>query len=219
MAKSSLGRRTLKLPFVVVPLWQFPVDELDASAVERDEPVAVEPSPAGLDSVEQLVGHRQAGRPPARPLGRALGPRDCCINGDGAHEGWQSRWAGTSGVGDNPRKTAISQQAAGLLGALVEGERADRLMQQCHLRDRSAGRSHQLHGVAFKLSTGHAARSSSPVSHEDIFPLRDCTASGKSRVPVRRPWRHGQHCRFSDRLTHMSTCSPRSHKRSSDAGY
>ena len=84
-----------------------------------------------------------------------------CINGDGALKGRQSGAAGTSGVVEDRYKTVISQQTAALLGPRVEvAERVDRLMQQCHLRDRSAGRSHQLHGVAFELSTGPAARSS-----------------------------------------------------------
>lgn len=86
MAKNRLRRRALRLPFVVVPVLQFPFDEVGASADERDEPVAVEPSPGGSDGVEQLVEHRHAGRPAARPLGRALVRRDCCINGNNALE-------------------------------------------------------------------------------------------------------------------------------------
>lgn len=67
--RDSLGlrRRTLKLPFVVVPFLQFPVDELGASVDERDAPMAVEPSPAGLGGVEQVVDYRYADRPAARP--------------------------------------------------------------------------------------------------------------------------------------------------------
>lgn len=92
--------------------------------------------------------------------------------------------ADTSDVVEEQYKTVISQRVAVLLDPPVEvTERVDRLMQQRHLGDRWAGRSHQLHGVAFELSTGPAARSSSLVSHEDILPLRDCTAQGKSRVP------------------------------------
>jgi len=41
----GLRRRTSQAPVVVVPFLQFPVDELGASADERHEPVAVEPSP------------------------------------------------------------------------------------------------------------------------------------------------------------------------------
>lgn len=173
-----------ELPFVVVPFLQFPVGEVGASAEERDEPVAVEPSPAGLDGVvDQLVDHRHAGR--------QLGPLVVrwssgsvvlteCINGDGALEGRQSGAAGTSGVVEDRYKTVISQQNEPLSGPRMEvAERIDPLIQQCHLRDRSAGRSQQVHGVACELSTGPAARSSSLVSHEDILPLRDCTASGE----------------------------------------
>jgi hypothetical protein len=218
MAKICLRRRTLKLPFVVVPFVQFSVDELGASADERAEPVAVEPSPAGLDSVEQLVGHRHAGRPPARPLGRALGQRDCCINGDGALEGSRSRATRTSGVGDDRQKRSFRSRRQGFW-AREWRERADRLMQQCHLCDRSAGRSHQLHGVAIKLSTGHAAWSSSPVSHEDIPPtprlycLREVQSSRSTTLASRTALSH-----LAIGSPTWSICSPRRHNESSDAG-
>lgn len=142
-----------------------------------------------------------------------------CINGDGAVEGRQSGAAGTSGVVEDRYKTVISQQNEPLLGPRVEvAERVDRLMQQCHLRDRSAGRSQQVHGVACELSTGPAARSSSLVSHGDILPLRDCTASGEVQSSC------STSLASPTALSHYTigsptwcTCSPRSHNRSSDA--
>jgi hypothetical protein len=80
--------------------------------------------PVGLADVKQLVEHR----PAARPLGRALTRRDCCINGNSPSRG-QSGTAGTSGIDEDRYKTVISQQAAELLGPRVEAaERVDRLM-------------------------------------------------------------------------------------------
>lgn len=85
------------------------VDEPGASADECPEPVAVERSRAGLGGLEKLVAHRHAARKPeaARPLGRALAQRDCCINGEGAIKGWQSGAAGTSSVAENRYKTLM----------------------------------------------------------------------------------------------------------------
>jgi hypothetical protein len=77
--KSRLRRRTLRPPFVIVPFLQFPVDEVSARTGEHDEPLTDEPLPVGLADVEH--------RPAARPLGRALTRRDCCINGDSALKG------------------------------------------------------------------------------------------------------------------------------------
>jgi hypothetical protein len=58
------------------PFLAVPVNELGASATG---PRPFEPSPAGLDDLEQRVGRLHAGRPPVRPRRRARGSRSVVL--------------------------------------------------------------------------------------------------------------------------------------------